>query len=73
MSGYRLHDRAALLAALLAPFLVALLLVPFRTGLTAANEALIMVVVVVAAAVLGTRARTGLPRRRWSNTCAGSS
>ncbi|WP_405436599.1 DUF4118 domain-containing protein [Streptomyces avidinii] len=56
MSGYRLHDPAALLAGLVAPFLVALALVPFRTELSATNEALIMVVVVVAVAALGTRA-----------------
>ncbi|MEJ8642052.1 DUF4118 domain-containing protein [Streptomyces sp. MS1.HAVA.3] len=56
MSGYRLHDPAALLAGLVAPFLVALVLVPFRTEFSATNEALIMVVVVVAVAALGTRA-----------------
>ncbi|MFH8890520.1 MULTISPECIES: hypothetical protein [unclassified Streptomyces] len=56
MSGYRLHDSAALPAGLVAPFLVALALVPFRTELSATNEALIMVVVVVAVAALGTRA-----------------
>ncbi|MCF3178617.1 DUF4118 domain-containing protein [Streptomyces polychromogenes] len=55
MSGYRLHDAAALLAALLAPFLVALALVPFRTGLSATNAALILVVAVVAVAATGTR------------------
>lgn len=56
MSGYRLHDRAALLAALVLPFAVALALVPFRTDLSATNTALIMVVSVVAAGALGTRA-----------------
>ena len=56
MSRYRLHDPAALLAGLVAPFLLALALVPFRTELSATNEALIMVVVVVAVAALGTRA-----------------
>ncbi|MDA5282738.1 hypothetical protein [Streptomyces sp. Isolate_45] len=61
MSGYRLHDSAALPAGLVAPFLVALALVPFRTELSATNEALIMVVVVVAVAALGTR--VGLPGR----------
>ncbi|MFD8983701.1 DUF4118 domain-containing protein [Streptomyces sp. NPDC059564] len=68
MSGYRLHDRAALLAALVAPFLVALALVPFRTGLSATNEALIMVVVVVAVAATGTRAagaRAALSAAAW--------
>ncbi|MER6445973.1 histidine kinase [Streptomyces venezuelae] len=62
MSGYwiRLHDPLALVAALVAPFLVALALVPFRSGLSATNEALIMVVVVVAVASLGTRAAGGL-------------
>jgi hypothetical protein len=37
------------------PFLVALALVPFRTGLTHTNAALILVVVVVAVAALGSR------------------
>ncbi|MFJ3635450.1 DUF4118 domain-containing protein [Streptomyces sp. NPDC090112] len=60
MSGYRLHDGAALVAALVAPFLVALALVPFRTSLTAANAALVMVVVVVAVAASGTRAAGAL-------------
>ncbi|MYT26507.1 DUF4118 domain-containing protein [Streptomyces sp. SID7760] len=55
MSGYRLHDAAALLAALVAPFLVALALVPFRTDLSATNAALILVVGVVAVAAAGTR------------------
>ncbi|MFD5144322.1 DUF4118 domain-containing protein [Streptomyces sp. NPDC058401] len=60
MSGYRLHDRAVLLAALVVPFLVALGLAPFRGALSAANEALIMVVAVVAVAALGTRAAGAL-------------
>ncbi|MGZ9935111.1 DUF4118 domain-containing protein [Streptomyces sp. NC-S4] len=62
MSGYwsRLHDPLALVAALVAPFLVALALVPFRSDLSATNEALIMVVVVVAVAALGTRAAGAL-------------
>ncbi|WP_327301314.1 DUF4118 domain-containing protein [Streptomyces goshikiensis] len=57
MSGYwfRLRDRVALVAALLVPFLVALSLVPFRTGLSATNEALILVVAVVAVAAMGSR------------------
>ncbi|MFD5416963.1 DUF4118 domain-containing protein [Streptomyces sp. NPDC127069] len=55
MSGYRLHDAAALLAALVAPFLVALALVPLRTELSATNAALILVVAVVAVAATGTR------------------
>ncbi|WP_327363771.1 DUF4118 domain-containing protein [Streptomyces sp. NBC_01296] len=60
MSGYRLHDRIALIAALVAPFLVALLLVPVRTGLSATNAALVLVVAVVAVAALGTRAAGAL-------------
>lgn len=60
MSGFRFHDRAALFAALVAPFRVALALVPFRTGLSATNEALIMVVAVVGAAASGTRAAGAL-------------
>ncbi|MEU3407813.1 DUF4118 domain-containing protein [Streptomyces sp. NPDC006670] len=57
MSGYwfRLRDQIALVAALAGPFLVALVLVPFRTGLSATNEALIMVVAVVAVAAMGSR------------------
>lgn len=55
MSGYRLHDAAALLAALVVPFLVALVLVPLRTDLSATNAALILVVAVVAVAAVGTR------------------
>ncbi|MFJ7587471.1 DUF4118 domain-containing protein [Streptomyces sp. NPDC097617] len=60
MSGFRFHDRVALLAALVTPLLVALALVPFRTTLSATNEALIMVVVVVAVAASGTRAAGAL-------------
>ncbi|MFF4493650.1 DUF4118 domain-containing protein [Streptomyces sp. NPDC001272] len=56
MSGYRLHDRAALSAALAVPCAVALALVPFRDVLSATNAALVMVVAVVAVAALGTRA-----------------
>ncbi|MFI5617135.1 DUF4118 domain-containing protein [Streptomyces sp. NPDC051567] len=55
MSGYRLHDRLALVAALVVPFLVALALVPLRTGLSTANAALVLVVAVVAVAATGTR------------------
>ncbi|MGW0885107.1 hypothetical protein [Streptomyces sp. NPDC002671] len=49
------RDRLALAAGLLAPFLVALALVPFRTGLSHTNAALVLVVVVVAVAALGSR------------------
>ncbi|MFJ3961853.1 hypothetical protein [Streptomyces sp. NPDC090036] len=56
MPGYRLHDRAALFGALVVPLLVALALVPFRTRLSPTNEALILVVAVVAIAASGTRA-----------------
>lgn len=49
------RDRIAVTAALLAPLLVALMLVPFRTHMTSANLALILVVVVVAVAALGSR------------------
>lgn len=50
-----LRDRLALTAGLLGPFLVALVLVPFRTGLSHTNAALVLVVVVVAVAALGSR------------------
>lgn len=55
MTGYPLRDRLALLAALVGPFLVALALVPFRTDLSRTNAALILVVVVVAVAAIGSR------------------
>ncbi|MER5545267.1 DUF4118 domain-containing protein [Streptomyces sp. CG4] len=50
-----MRDRLALAAALVAPFLVSLALVPFRTSLTHTNAALILVVVVVAVSALGSR------------------
>ncbi|MCT9084258.1 DUF4118 domain-containing protein [Streptomyces fulvoviolaceus] len=50
-----LRDRLALTAGLIAPFLVALTLVPFRTDLSRTNAALILVVAVVAVAALGSR------------------
>jgi hypothetical protein len=53
--AWPLRDRLALTAGLAAPFLVALTLVPFRTGLSHTNAALILVVVVVAVAALGSR------------------
>ncbi|MFJ1749321.1 DUF4118 domain-containing protein [Streptomyces sp. NPDC088116] len=53
--GYPLRDRVALGAALAAPLVVALLLVPFRAGLASTNLALILVVVVVAVAAIGNR------------------
>ncbi|GGJ56850.1 DUF4118 domain-containing protein [Streptomyces brasiliensis] len=49
------RERVALVASLLAPFLVALVLVPFRTHLSHTNAALVLVVVVVAVAALGSR------------------
>ncbi|MEU1573414.1 DUF4118 domain-containing protein [Streptomyces collinus] len=50
------RDWIALSAAVLAPFAVALALVPFRPHMTSANLVLILVVVVVAVAALGSRA-----------------
>ncbi|NEA99102.1 DUF4118 domain-containing protein [Streptomyces sp. SID13726] len=49
------RDGIALAAGLLAPFLVALALVPVRTRLSHTNAALVLVVVVVAVAALGSR------------------
>ena len=49
------RDRIAQASGLLAPFLVALVLVPVRTDLSHTNAALILVVVVVAVAALGSR------------------
>ncbi|MFF4445688.1 DUF4118 domain-containing protein [Streptomyces sp. NPDC001502] len=60
MPGYRLHDRAALFGALVVPLLVALALVPLRTWLSPANEALVLVVAVVVIAASGTRAAAAL-------------
>ncbi|TQJ52896.1 MULTISPECIES: DUF4118 domain-containing protein [Streptomyces] len=60
MTGYPLRDRLALVAGLVGPFLVALVLVPFRTDLSHTNAALILVVVVVAIAALGSRAAGAL-------------
>ncbi|WP_244162890.1 DUF4118 domain-containing protein [Streptomyces bungoensis] len=52
---WSLRDRLALTAGLAAPLLVSLALVPFRTGVSHTNAALILVVVVVAVAALGSR------------------
>jgi hypothetical protein len=49
------RNRIAVVAALVAPPAVCALLVPFRTSLSAANSALVLVAVVVAVAVLGHR------------------
>ncbi|MFD5327317.1 DUF4118 domain-containing protein [Streptomyces sp. NPDC127092] len=50
-----LRDAVAMAAALLAPFLMALVLLPLRTSLTHTNLALLLVVVVVAVSALGNR------------------
>ncbi|MGW2209752.1 DUF4118 domain-containing protein [Streptomyces sp. NPDC001781] len=50
-----LRDRLALTAALVCPFLVALVIVPFRAGLSSTNATLVLVVMVVAVAALGSR------------------
>ncbi|MFE6800682.1 DUF4118 domain-containing protein [Streptomyces sp. NPDC057681] len=55
LTGYPVRDRIALAAGLVGPFLVTLVLVPFRTDLSATNAALILVVVVVAVAAVGSR------------------
>ncbi|MER8069142.1 DUF4118 domain-containing protein [Streptomyces sp. NPDC094034] len=52
---FPLRDRIALGAALIAPLAVALLLLPFRSGIASADLALILVVVVVAVAAMGNR------------------
>ncbi|MEV6483091.1 DUF4118 domain-containing protein [Streptomyces sp. NPDC051576] len=49
------RDRLALPAGLAGPFLAALVLVPFRTDVSHTNAALVLVVVVVAVAALGSR------------------
>ncbi|GAA4605135.1 hypothetical protein GCM10023195_17750 [Actinoallomurus liliacearum] len=55
MIGHRYRDVIAVAAALAGPLLVALVLLPFRTGVSRTNLALILVVVVVAVAALGSR------------------
>jgi Domain of unknown function (DUF4118) len=55
MPQFLTRDRAAFAAGVLAPLAVSLILVPFRNHLSAANSALILVVVVVAVASLGNR------------------
>ncbi|MCF3130308.1 DUF4118 domain-containing protein [Streptomyces olivochromogenes] len=49
------RDLLALAAGMVLPLLVALALVPFRTGLSHTNAALVLVVAVVAVAALGSR------------------
>lgn len=49
------RDLIAMTAGLAVPFLVTLALVPFRTGLSHTNAALVLVLVVVAVAALGSR------------------
>ncbi|MCX5401737.1 DUF4118 domain-containing protein [Streptomyces sp. NBC_00102] len=48
-----LRDTVAVLTAVVAPLLLALLLIPFRTSVTTTNAALLLVVVVVAVAAFG--------------------
>ncbi|MFF9318098.1 DUF4118 domain-containing protein [Streptomyces sp. NPDC014735] len=55
MTGFPLRDRLALAAAVAGPLLLALVLVPFRGGVSSTNLALIMVVAVVAIAAAGNR------------------
>ncbi|MFF1838582.1 DUF4118 domain-containing protein [Streptomyces sp. NPDC058231] len=52
---FPLPDAAAVTAGVVAPFLVALALVPLRTDVTHTNLALVLVVVVVAVSALGNR------------------
>lgn len=52
---FPLRDRIAVGAAVVAPLVVSLVLIPFRTDLTSANLALILVVAVVGISVLGNR------------------
>ena len=53
--AWPLRDQLALAAGLVSPLLVALALVPFRADLSHTNAALVLVVVVVAVAALGSR------------------
>ncbi|MFI6722833.1 DUF4118 domain-containing protein [Streptomyces sp. R-74717] len=52
---FPLRDRIALAAALIGPFLAALVLAPFRTSMSGTNLALLLVVVVVAVSAIGNR------------------
>jgi hypothetical protein len=49
------RDRAALVAALIAPLAISAILVPWRSSISNTNVALILVVVVVAVAAIGNR------------------
>jgi hypothetical protein len=60
MTHYRSRDRIAVLAGLLAPLVVAVILVPWRASWSNTNVALLLVVAVVAVAVLGSRAAGAL-------------
>ncbi|PWI43028.1 DUF4118 domain-containing protein [Streptomyces sp. ICBB 8177] len=60
VTGFPLRDRIALAAAVAGPLLLALILVPFRGGVSSTNLALIMVVATVAIATAGNRLAGGL-------------
>lgn len=60
MSRYLTRDRAAILAALVAPLAAAAILLPFRASWSNTNVALLLVVVVVAVATIGNRLAGGL-------------
>ncbi|MCM2577010.1 DUF4118 domain-containing protein [Streptomyces meridianus] len=53
MAFHLTRDRMAILAAVVAPIAVSAALIPFRTDISSANLALILVVVVVAVAAIG--------------------
>ncbi len=55
MTRYLSRDRVAIATALVLPLLVAVILLPFRSGWSNTNVALLLVVAVVAVAALGSR------------------
>ena len=60
MSRYLSRDRAAIIAALVAPIAAAAVLLPLRASWPNTNVALLLVVVVVGVAALGNRVAGGL-------------
>ncbi|WP_438304976.1 DUF4118 domain-containing protein [Streptomyces sp. HUAS TT11] len=56
IGAWSLREGPAVVAGLMAPFVVALALLPFRTDLSHTDSALVFVVVVVAIASIGSRA-----------------
>ncbi len=60
MTRYLTRDRAAIAAAVAAPLVAAVILLPFRASWSNTNVALLLVVVVVAMAAMGNRVAGGI-------------